>query len=169
MKYLAHHVRGFTLIELLVVFSIIAIISTVTLASFSNFNKTSAAKQTGAQLASFFNDAKSRSLSQVKPSSCSGSLDGYVVDICITAGAGCTNADSYKMSVVCSGVKTALVPPLVKRLPSNMHFSSTGTTSTSYRFNLLTGGVTGAGSVVVTGNGATQTITVNQIGSISYQ
>ncbi len=166
MKYLSHHVRGFTLIELLVVFSIIAIISTVTLASFSDFNKTSAAKQTGAQLASFFNDAKSRSLSQVKPSSCSGSLGGYVVDICITAGTGCTNADSYKMSVICSGVKTEL---LVKKLPSNMHFSSSGTTSTSYRFNLLTGGVTGAGTVVITGNGSTQTITVNQIGSITYQ
>ena len=168
MKYVSHHVRGFTLIELLVVFSIIAVISTVTLASFSNFSKASAVKQTGAQLASFFNDAKSRSLSQVKPSSCAGSLGGYVVDICITAGSGCTYPDSYKMSVVCSGVKTDLAPPLVKRLPTNMHFSSTGTTSTSYRFNLLTGGVTGAGSVAITGNGSTLTLTVSQVGSVTY-
>jgi prepilin-type N-terminal cleavage/methylation domain-containing protein len=169
MKYVSHHERGFTLIELLVVFSIIAIISTVTLASFSDFNKASAVKQTGAQLASFFNDAKSRSLSQLKPSSCAGSLGGYVVDICITAGAGCTNADSYKMSVVCSGVKTALVPPLVKRLPTNMHFSSSGTTSTSYQFNILTGGVTGAGSVAITGGGSTITLSVSSVGSISYE
>jgi prepilin-type N-terminal cleavage/methylation domain-containing protein len=168
MKYVSHQVRGFTLIELLVVFSIIAIISTVTLASFSDFSKASAVKQTGAQLASFFNDAKSRSLSQVKPSSCSGSLGGYVVDICLTAGTGCTYADSYKMSVVCSGVKTDLVPALVRRLPNNIHFSSTGTTSTSYRFNLLTGGVTGAGSVVISGNGSTLTLTVNPVGSVSY-
>ncbi len=169
MKHVSRHVRGFTLIELLVVFSIVAIISTVTLASFSDFNKASAIKQTGAQLASFLNDAKSRSLSQVKPSSCSGSLGGYVVDICITAGAGCTTADSYKMSVVCSGVKTDLVPPVVKKLPSNMHFSSTGTTSTSYRFNVLTGGVTGAGSVAISGNGSTVTLLVSSVGSISYQ
>jgi len=169
MKYLSAHAKGFTLIELLVVFSIIAIISTVTLASFSDFNKTSALKQAGSQLVSFFNDAKSRSLSQIKPSTCSGSLDGYVVDICLTAGSGCTYADSYKMSTVCSGTKAALVPPVVKRLPANMHFSSSGTTSTSYRFNVLTGGVTGSGSVVISGNGSTTTLSVSPVGSVTYQ
>lgn len=169
MKHVSHQVRGFTLIELLVVFSIIAIISTVTLASFSNFNKSSAVKQAGTQVASFLNDAKSRSLSQIKPSSCTGSLDGYVVDICITTGAGCTSADSYKMSVVCSGVKTDLAPPLVKRLPGNTHFTSSETTSTSYRFNVLSGGVTGAGSVVISGYNSAVTISVNSAGAIRYR
>lgn len=170
MKHRSCHEKGFTLIELLVVFSIIAIISTVTLASFSNFNKTSQLKQAGSQLATFFNDAKSRTLSQVKPSSCSGSLEGYVVDICLTPGrGGCTSDDTYSMSVLCSGVKTSLAPPLVKKLPKGMHFSNSGTTSISYTFYVLTGGVGGYGSVRITGNNSNTTVSVSKAGAVTYQ
>ena len=159
---------GFTLIELLVVISIMAIISTISLASFGDYNKSTAINQNAAQLASFLNDARSRASSQLKPAAptCTGNLDGYSVDFCITATAGCPVVDSYILSVVCSGTKTAVV---TKKLPSAVHFTNSGTTSTSYTFAVLTGGVRGAGSITISGYGATAAVTVSPAGAVSIE
>lgn len=157
---------GFTLIELLVVISVMAIIGTISLASFGNFNRSSSLKQTAAQLASFLSDAKSRSLSQLKPSSCTGSLDGYTVDFCLATGGSCTSVDSYVLSTLCSGTKTTIT---TKKLPSAVHFTSSGTTSQSYTFATLTGGVNGAGTLAISGYGSTAKVIVSPAGAISVQ
>ncbi len=157
---------GFTLIELLVVISIIGIISSVTLASLGNFNKANSLKQTASQLASFLSDAKSRSLSQLKPTGCNGDLSGYTVDFCLNTGGSCTSVDSYVLSVTCGGTKTKLV---TRRLPSAVHFTSSGTTSSSYTFGILNGGVTGSGRTIISGYGTTASVVVSQTGAVSIQ
>lgn len=162
--------RGFTLIELLVVMSVIAIVSTVSVASFVSYSQSSTLKQGSSDVGNLLRDAKSRTLSQVKPANCSGTLDGYRVDICGLTGSTCSTADTYTLSVVCSGVK--VVPALVtKKLPSSTSFRQNGTTSVTYMFKVLTNGVVGNGDVVVgmkTGDTPPPaTITIGQSGSVT--
>ena len=75
--------RGFTLLELVVVFSVIAIISTVGVVSFSNYNKSQELSQAVSDIVTLLNSAKSNSLSQIKPEACSPlyTLDGYRVTV----------------------------------------------------------------------------------------
>lgn len=164
LEFRVQNDKGFTLIELLVVISVMAIVSTVSLASFGNYNKSNSIKQTATQLATFLSDAKSRSLSQIKPSSCAGTLNGYTVDFCLTTNVSCTAVDTYVLSAVCSGAKTKIT---TKKLPSAVHFTSAGTTSTSYTFATITNGVQGTGTIVISGYGASASITVSPAGAIS--
>ncbi|MEK7605960.1 MAG: type II secretion system protein [Patescibacteria group bacterium] len=161
-------VRGFTLIELLVVMSVIAIVSTVTVASFVSYSQSSTLKQGSSDVGNLLRDAKSRTLSQVKPSNCSGTLDGYRVDICGLTGSTCATQDTYTLSMVCSSTRTVLV---TKKLPSTASFRQSGTTSVGFTFKVLTNGVIGDGDVVVgMKNGNTPppvTITVGQSGSVT--
>src|SRR3989339_1053168 len=69
--------RGFTLIELVVVFSIIAIISTIGIISFSNYNKIQQLNQAVSDTVNLLNSAKSNSLSQIKPEACDPTYELY--------------------------------------------------------------------------------------------
>ena len=61
---------GFTLLELIVVFSVIAIISTVGVVSFSNYNKSQELSQAVSDIVTLLNSAKSNSRSQIKAGEC---------------------------------------------------------------------------------------------------
>lgn len=159
--------RGFTLIELLVVVTVIAIVSTITVSSFVSYSKKSALKQAALDVSSLLRDAKYRTQAQIKPSTCAGIFQGYRVDICGLTGSSCATPDTYTLTLICRGGNTTL---LTKKLPSNTHFSNTGTTSVSYLFNVLTGGVIGAGTLTLTGYGTdTASITVGSGGTLSVQ
>lgn len=155
--------KGFTLIELIVVFSVIAIISTTGVASFVSYSRSQTLQQVTNDFVTVLNTAKGRSISQIKPSQCNSAsvLDGYVV-IANIAG------NSYTLNVICSGVTTPLSTPII--LPASVSFNSaTGnppTTTTSILFSVLTGGVIGAGNVVLSSYSQTKTITVTPVGGI---
>ena len=158
---------GFTLIELLVVLAIIAFVSTVTVASFVSYGKKSTLKQASLDVSSLLRDAKYRTQSQIKPSSCSGTFQGYRVAICGLTGSSCNTPDTYTLSLVCSGGTTLIS---TKTLPTNIHFTNNGTTSRSFLFGVLTNGVIGAGAVALTGYGTDTTIiTVGSGGTLSIQ
>lgn len=164
-KYSAH--SGFTLIELLVVFSIIAILASVTLASFVSYSRSQALKAATSEMATFFTQAKSRAQSQVKPDVCgSEQLQGYEVRICGLAGSTCTGEGKYALYVHCGPFPTEISS---KNLPDTLSFSSDDTTSVSYLFRVLQQGVTGEGQVGVTDNDQTQILSVTQTGAISVQ
>ena len=147
--------NGFTLIELIVVFSIIAILSSVGLASFVTYSRTQAVTSERNNLILTLNVAKARAQSQVKPSSCSSqTLNGYQVYIN-------TAANIYTLRVVCS---TSIVDISTTRLSNNITFQSA--IPTTYFFPVLTGGSTG-GTIVITGYSITQTINVNTNGTIN--
>lgn len=148
---------GFTLIELAVVISILAILTTVGLAAFVSYSRTQTIASAASDLSTILNLAKSRSFSQVKPEQCvNQSLDGYKVLIFLSS-------NSYEMDAVCSGnvykIKSV-------NLPQNVVFSSDATTSTSFFFPVISGGVLGSGSVVLSGFGQTRTITVDLVGTV---
>ena len=162
-KFQTSNLRGFTLIELIVVFSVIAILSTVGVASFVSYSKAQTLQQARNDFVTILNTAKSRSSAQVKPSSqCLSNrvLEGYSVTINIPA-------RTYSLNIVCSGIATVLS---TATLPTNVTFNAATdtppTTTTNIVFSVLTGGVTGTGSVVLNAYNATRTVTINSVGGI---
>ncbi len=155
--------KGFTLIELIVVFSVIAILSTIGVASFVSYSRAQTLQQATNDFVNVLNTAKARSVSQIKPSQCNSAstLDGYVVIVNIAG-------NSYTLNVICSGTTTPLSQPFT--LPANVSFNSaTGippTTTTSILFSVLTGGVIGTGNIVLSSYGQTKTATVTSVGGI---
>lgn len=165
MKKLPFLKSGFTLIELLIVLTVIGIVMIVSISSFVSYNKSSTLKQAALDVASLMKDAKSRTQSQLKPSACTGTLSGYRIDVCGLTGSSCSTADTYRLSMICSGGTSVIA---TKTLPSNISFSS-ATTSNSFLFQVLSNGVTGAGFVRLSGYGATKDIIVGSGGTISIQ
>lgn len=157
--------KGFTLIELIVVFSVMAVLSTVGIASFSSYSRAQVLQQATNDLVNTLNTAKVRAGSQTKPSQCLSAsvLQGYSVTINIAA-------RTYSLNVVCSGTSIVLSTSV---LPVNVAFNqSTGTpptTTTSVTYPVLTGGVKGSGNIVLSSYNQTKTITICPVGGIQVQ
>ena len=157
---------GFTLVELVVVISILAVLTTAGLASFVSYSRTQSLQTTASDLITTLNLAKSRSSSQVKPDSSISPdmqnpcaiqpLNGYRVLIS-------TPTNSYEMDAICA---ENIYKIINVTFPTNISVSQNGTTSTSFLFPVISGGVVGSGSVVLTGYGLTRTITVDSIGTV---
>lgn len=149
---------GFTLIEISIVISVLAILTTVGLASFVSYSRTQAVQSASYELITTLNLAKSRSFSQVKPTACiNTSLDGYKVVIL-------PDYKSYELDAVCSGGNVYRIQNIA--LPQNITFSASDTTSTSFLFPVVNGGVIGAGTIVLSGYGKTRTIVVDSVGTV---
>lgn len=156
---------GFTIIELIVVFSIIAILSVIGVASFVNYSRIQALESAASNLVSALGVAKSRAISQVKPTAtipqCDNNttLNGYEVVLN-------TSANSYVLNVVCSNFHYPVFPTVF--LPKNITFSPSPT-STTFFFPIISSGVQGSGTISLSGYGNLETITVNSIGAIEEQ
>ncbi len=150
--------NGFTLIELIVAFSVISILATVGVASFVSYSRLQTLQTATYELSTTLGLARSRAYSQVKPSECTGqtSLDGYRVTLSVSD-------NSYVLDAICSGSSHT---ELAKTLPKDITFDRLQSTSTSFLFPVIAGGVVGAGKIVVSGYGQTKTITVNSAGDI---
>lgn len=151
--------RGFTLLELIIVFTVIAILSTIGIASFVDYSRAQSLQSAASNLASTLNSAKSRANSQVKPSQCSGSLNGYQIDI--------LSITTYSFSVICP--EAHLIE--TKTLPDNgnikFNLNVGQTTTLSIFFPIITGSVRGAGNIVLTGyDNQTKTVTVDNAGNV---
>lgn len=158
--------RGFTIIELIVVFSVMAVLSTIGIASFSSFSKSQVLQQATNDLVNTLNTAKVRSASQNKPNPpclANSILENYNVVINIAL-------KTYSLNVVCSGTTNILK---TTALPSNVNFNTASgtppTTTTTIVFPVLTGGVNRSGNIVLSSFGLTKTITISQVGNISVQ
>ena len=131
---------GFTLIEIIVVVTVMAILSTIGLASFSEYNHSQTLGAVTLDVYTMLNTAKSRAQSQVKPSTClaPNTLDGYKVSICGPLSS-CTigSTDDYQLQAVCSGVGTRIDG---KNLPQNISFVSSQ--GKSFLFPVIKGGAT---------------------------
>lgn len=166
MKKLIFNSSGFTMIELIVVFSIMAVLSTFGIASFVSYSRTQVLQQATNDLVNVLNTAKTRSASQIKPSSpclATSILQGYSLTVNIAA-------RTYSLNIICSGTTTALS---TTTLPTNVFFNSISgtppTTTTNIIFPILTGGTTGSGNIVLSSFGQTKTVVTSSVGGVSVQ
>ena len=150
---------GFTLIEIIIVCSVIGILSVLGIAAYNNYNQLQVLQTAANEVATTLNLAKSRALSQQKLGPCAlttRELSGYGVTI--------STPGTYRLNVFCSGV----VGPQIlssKSLPRDISFTS----SPSFFFEVLKGGVQTSGQVVLTGYGRTKTVIVDSVGGIRVQ
>lgn len=157
---------GFTLLELVVVFSIIAILSTVGIASYVNYSKSQTLQQAYYNFFNTLTIARANAASQVKPTQCvsSSSLDGYRVIVNIVA-------KTYTLNAVCSSIN---FPISTTSLPSGVVFNSATdtppTTTTDIFFSVLTSGVAKPGDVVLSypsiNTLAAKTVTITSVGGV---
>lgn len=139
--------RGFTLIELLIVISIVAIISTIGILTFVQYNRRQVLINSGNEVFSAFNLAKSRAQSQVKPEGrepCdSNPLDGYRIyfEPPPPGGSGCpldSTRACYFVEVICSGLPDT--KPTIYSLPKGLTFNFPDGQD-YFQFEILTGKV----------------------------
>jgi prepilin-type N-terminal cleavage/methylation domain-containing protein len=175
--------QGFTLIELVVAFSIMAILSTIGVASFVSYSQSQVLQQTENDLATALNTAKSLSASQVTSYSVNNNVNalkcnngesfgGYGVRINTAA-----SPNYFYIYIMCSGAEKPSYPPgvnsqqTVQKLPSNVSFDTAPgkITTSDVSFPVLNGGVIGSGIITIknslTSTGKTVTIDIG--GSIS--
>lgn len=148
--------KGFTLIELTIVFSVIAILSVIGLSISIDYNRTQIVNSAYEGFKTAINTAKSNALSQKKPNTCIGSLNGYQIAV--------LPPSSYILQVVCDGV-----PVDIRNfyLPQNVTFDQ----EITFFFPILIGGATftpsgPTGTVTLTGYNKSKTITVDSAGNI---
>jgi type IV fimbrial biogenesis protein FimT len=153
--------KGFTIIELIIAISIIALISTIGIASFAGRGKIAELDAAINSVSSYLQLARSRAISQVKPQDpviCTGTLEGYKVVISQAN-------NSYELDIVCGGTTSKISEEV---LPTNFSFDN-DTTSTSFFFPILTHGVNGSGVISISGYGKKKTITVDSVGGINIK
>jgi Tfp pilus assembly protein PilE len=147
MKYTA---PGFTLIELLVVFSIMIILSTGSIVAYNSYNASQKLALSTKQYATVLQKAKFQTQNQIFPTlpfpTTCNKLIGYEVRVCIKTS--CVTAANderhYELNVVCSnGTFTTDSYALPKEVTIDaLRTSNPG----KINFQILTGGITGAGS-----------------------
>lgn len=160
---------GFTIIELLIVFSILAILSTVGIASFVSYTNSQKLRNAILELKTMLQEGRSNALSQVKPASC-GVLQGYEVRFCCTGGGTncptCLSPDDYELDAMCSSIASGI---LIKssNFPDGVTVNNAQTTWRTYHFIPITGGVSKNGKITLSGsNGQQQIATVSATGVI---
>lgn len=182
LSFIIRKSRGFTLIELMVVISISAILGTVGIAAYVNYNNAQVLQTSTNEVVTMLNLAKSRAQSQVKiGTNCEFkmTLEGYKVVITASG-----RNYEYALKSRCSEADSQ--PPLkTKSLPKDISFGSgdwgiAADFENTFFFPVQTGGVeatdslgaslkplTGPWEIVISNASLKQIITINSLGGIS--
>lgn len=158
--------RGFTLIELITAITIMAMLSTVGIASFVNYSRSQQVFTATQNVVTTLQLAKANASSQVKPSSCASEpLTGYQVSID-------ANGNTYSLEAIC-GDEVDVASRKTQPLGQDVMFTPGGTQTVFFR--------TVTGDVVITQpdttigiehsdvDSVTKTITVETDGRIHVQ
>ena len=144
---------GFTLIELLVVFSIIALLFTIGMAAYQEFNRGQIVVQAAQELKENLRLTQGKSLAAEKPGTCTGTLQGWQVSF---SGDG----KSYSLKAICPNevdFRTIFFPGDLEKTGGPDYVL----------FKVLSQGVESGGTITITGFGAkTATVTVTPSGEI---
>lgn len=150
---------GFTMIELVVVFTVISIMFAMAIAGYSAYNSSQTLATAEANIVSILQKAKSSASSQVKPSTCTGTLSGYDFSYC-DASCGGSYVNTYYLNAQCGNS----VSITSGKLPTGIDFTSTPSIVV---FPILTGGATGGVITIENTAGNTKTITITSDGTIT--
>lgn len=157
---------GFTLIELMVVLSVTAILGTLGIVGFNNYNQAQTLQISTNEVVTMLNLAKSRAQSQIKiGTNCANqgnSLDSYSVTIV---------QNSYGLAIHCSNGLNNLSDIIYsKTVPNDISFDLSLTSPTTYSFPVLTGGVVAGGQIALKNkNNNYKCISINSLGGVSIQ
>ncbi len=159
---------GFTLIELIVAFSIIAILSVMSVAAFVNYSRIQAVNNEASYLIAALNTAKARAQSQVKPEECTTNLT--ITNDTLSEYSVVIQPSNYKLTAKCGGVS---IPVTIESGADVHNFSSPITAGGSYTitFNVLSGTVSPSPTTITltgnwTGQNISKAITINLDGTI---
>ncbi len=161
--------KGFTLLELIVVFAILAIVGTVSMVGFSQFNSKQQFNSTVLDVTTVIQKAKSRAQTQAKPDTVLAcrtvALSGYEVHFCGFAGSQCSGSGTgrYELHIRCGSNSVMLEGT---QLPTGIQFDN-GTSGNIF-FRVLNGSAT-PGTVNLRYGTATKTIQVSGVGNITTQ
>jgi len=151
--------RGFTLIELLVVFAIMGTLTVTGVMSFFSYSNSQSFQSAVSDVSHALTTIRARAISQVKPSVCgSSAIEGYEFWYPVPG-------TYYRISVRCSGTYHVLSRT---NLPNNVTFAVGSTTNATF-FNNSTGIVPYSTTMIITGYGKSNTITVDSTGVVSVQ
>lgn len=143
---------GFTLIELLVVFAIVGILTGVGMASYASYNNNQSVRNARADVLNMLSTAKSRAISQAKPSQCgTTSLTAYRVTFV---------SPQYSLVVLCGGTTHILS---TQELPSGVIFDVGSASSVTFA---VSRGTSTQSTVSLSGFGKTNTINISSTGNI---
>lgn len=164
-----NHHAGFTIIELIVVFSVLAILSTVSIAGFVGYNNSQKLRNSILEVRTMLQQARSESLAQVKPNNC-GTFQGYEVRICCTKSGTncptCLSSDDYELDAICSSAPSGVLIRS-KSFPDTVSIDNTRTTWRTYHFIPITGGVVAGGTITLDDTtGQVQVATVSAAGVV---
>lgn len=134
MRSYTNSSSGFTLIELITAITIMALLSTVGIASFVNYSRSQQVFTATQNVVTALQLAKANASSQVKPVSCSDPLSGYQVSID-------ANGNTYSLEAVCGDV-VDVTSRKTYPLGQSVMFSPGGTQTVLFR--------TVTGDVVIT-------------------
>lgn len=149
---------GFTLIELLIVFSLIGLLIVSSLVAFSGYQRTQTFQTSFSEFVQMLAQAKSRTVTQVKPPQCSSEvLRGYQVRVT-------PSGSTYQLEALCDN---SIYIISTKQLPASVTF--TASSQETILFNVSTGIVLDPGQITVSGFGQTKRATIEQTGIISVQ
>lgn len=153
--------KGFTLLEIVIVLSVLTILSTIGIASFSSGSKAASVDGALNDVLSTLNLARSRAISQFKPAECEGVLEGYKVII--------NSNKSYSLNLKCKLSNTP-ISGYPKTLPDNITFNAEAV-QTSFFFLILTGRVEieRQDTIYILGYGKKKSIKVDTVGGITVK
>lgn len=123
--------KGFTLIELMVAISIMAVLSTIGIASFVSYKKVQTLNTAAINLVTDLRAARARSVAVIKPTTCITSnyaLLGYQLKLV---------NNGYQVDVRCNGFMQPGVTSV--QFPSSLILVTTSTSAVTFLFQPLTG------------------------------
>jgi len=150
--------RAFTLIELLIAISIMAILFTIGIAKYNDFNRRQILSQATLELKSNLRLIQDKALSGEKDSSCISALEGWYISF--------PTDHSYKIYGQCGDTEFPIPPTTIDLLKKHIKIGLSGTLKNYVKFKPLGHGSEEEVTITLEAFGTSSQIVVTKVGEI---